>query len=221
MNLFKGILFVITLGVFVFLLGCATVEKGGGEPVRLKEPRIKPLAKSEWTAEQLRILEPWKNPDGSVINVFTTMANHPKFTEAWNPFGLYILRGQTLPPRDREILILRIGWLCRAEYEFGRHRIVGKRVGLTDEEIDRIPNGPKAPGWNAFDATLLRATDELYHDSFITDATWNALAKRYNEKQLVDLVGTVGQYSLVSMMLNTFGVQLEPGVPGFPKGKNK
>jgi 4-carboxymuconolactone decarboxylase len=221
MKLFKGMLSAIILGFFVLLLGCATVEKGSGERVRLKEPRIKPLAKSEWSAEQQRLLKPWKGPDGSVINVFTTMASHPKFMDAWNPFGLYILREQTLPPRDREILILRIGWLCRSEYEFGRHRIVGKRVGLTDEEIDRIPEGAKAAGWNAFDVTLLQASDELYYDSFITDATWNALAKRYNQQQLVDLVGTVGQYSLVSMLLNSFGVQLEEGVPGFPKGKGK
>jgi alkylhydroperoxidase family enzyme len=189
--------------------------------VRLKEPRIKPLAQSEWNAEQQRILNPWKRPDGSVVNVFTTMANHPKFMDSWNPFGLYILRESTLPPREREILILRMGWLCRSEYEFGRHRIVGRSVGLTDEEINRIMEGPKAAGWDAFDATLLRATDELYYDAFITDATWNALAKRYNQQQLVDVVATVGLYSLVSMLLNSFGVQLEEGVPGFPKGKDK
>jgi 4-carboxymuconolactone decarboxylase len=221
MKLFKGILSVIILGFLVFLFGCATLEKGSGERVRLKEPRIKPLAKSEWTAEQQRLLKPWIGPDGSAINVFTTMANHPKFMDAYNPFGLYILRQQTLPPRDREILILRIGWLCRSEYEFGRHRIVGKGVGLTDEEINRITEGPKAAGWDAFDATLLRATDELYYDSFITDATYNALAKRYNQYQLVDVVATVGQYNLVSMLLNSFGVQLEEGVLGFPKGKDK
>ena len=81
--------------------------------------------------------------------------------------------------------------------------------------------GPKAAGWDAFDATLLRATDELYSDAIITDATWNALAKRYNQQQLVDVVATVGQYSLISMLLNSLGVQLEEGVPGFPQGKDK
>ena len=97
MKLFKGILSVIILGFLVFPLGCATLEKGSGEQVRLKEPRIKPLAKSEWSAEQQRLLDPWKSPDGSAINVFTTMANHPKFMDAWHPYGLYILRQQTLP----------------------------------------------------------------------------------------------------------------------------
>lgn len=222
MKLSTGILAVTILGVFVFLLGCAALERGSGERVRLKEPRIKPLAESEWSAEQQRLLNPWKRADGSVVNVFTTMVNHPKFMEAWNPFGLYILsRQQTLPPRDREILILRSGWLCRSEYEFGRHRIVGKREGMTDEEINRITEGPKASGWDAFDATLIRAADELYYDSFISDVTWNALAKRYNQQQLVDVVATVGQYHLVSMLLNSFGVQLEEDATGFPKGKDK
>ena len=221
MKSFKGILSVIVLGFFVFVIGCATLEKGSGERVRLKEPRIKPLAESEWNAEQQRILSPWKRPGGRVINIFATMANHPKLADKWNSFGLYILRESTLPPREREMLILRIGWLCRSEYEFGQHTVVGKSAGLTDEEIKRITEGPKATGWDPFDASLLRAVDELYYDAFIADATWNALAKRYNQQQLMDVVATVGQYNLVSMFLNSFGVQLDEGVPGFPKSKEK
>ena len=221
MKSFKGILSVIVLGFFVFVIGCATLEKGSGERVRLKEPRIKPLAESEWNAEQQRILSPWKRPGGRVINIFATMANHPKLADKWNSFGLYILRESTLPPREREMLILRIGWLCRSEYEFGQHTVVGKSAGLTDEEIKRITEGPKATGWDPFDASLLRAVDELYYDAFITDATWNALAERYNQQQLMDVVATVGQYNLVSMFLNSFGVQLDEGVPGFPKSKEK
>ena len=92
---------------------------------------------------------------------------------------------------------------------------------MTDEEIRRITEGPKAPGWDPLDATLLQAVDELHADAFITDATWNALAKRYNKQQLIDVVATIGQYNLVSMFLNSFGVQLDEGVPRFPKGKDK
>jgi alkylhydroperoxidase family enzyme len=218
----KEILSIIILGFFVFVIGCATLEKGGGERVRLKEPRIKALAESEWTAEQQKILNPFRSKrDGRVVNVWATIVNDPKMMEAWSPFALYTLRGSTLPPREREILMLRIGWLCQAEYLFGHHTVIGKSVGLTDEEIKRITEGPKAPGWDPFDATLLRAVDELHADAFITDATWNALAKRYNKEQLMDVVATVGQYNLLSMFLNSFGVQLDKGVPGFPQGKDK
>ena len=189
--------------------------------MRLKEPRIKPLAESECNAEQQRILNRVKRPDGSIINSNKTVVNHPKLADRWITFNSYIGRESTLPSREREILILRIGWLCRSEYEFGRHTLNGKSAGLTDEEIKRITEGPKAAGWDPFDATLLEAVDELHDDAFITDATWNALAKRYNQQQLMDLIATVGEYNFVSMFLNSVGVQLDEGVPGFPTAKDK
>jgi 4-carboxymuconolactone decarboxylase len=186
--------------------------------VRLKEPRLKPLAQSEWTEEQQKILAPLIR-DGNVLNVYSTMVRHPKMTEKWLSFASYILRRSTLPARDREILILRIGWLCRSEYEFGQHTLLGIASGLSPEEVIRITEGPDAPGWEPFDAALLRAADELHADSFISEDTWKALANRYDEKQLMDAVMTVGQYHLVSMLLNTFGVQPDPGIPGFPDRK--
>lgn len=223
MKSFKEILSTIIVGFLVFLIGCAALEKGRGERSRLKEPRIKPLAESEWNAEQQKLLNPLRvaRLGGRVANVNTTLANHPKLQESWLPFGRYIFGESSLPPRERELLVLRIGWLCQSEYEFGQHTVLGKSAGLTDEEIKRITEGPKAPAWDPFDAALLRAVDELHADAFITDATWNALAKRYNKQQLMDVVATVGMYNLVSMFLNSFGVQLDEGVPGFPKGKDK
>jgi len=217
----KGILSVIVLVFFLSVIGCATVNKGGDERVRLKEPRIKPLPASEWTEGQQKILNTRKSTDGSILNLYPTLVRNPIMAERFLTFAGYILRESTLPPREREILILRIGWLCQSEYEFGQHTLVGKSVGLTSEEIFRITEGPNASGWDPFDATLLRAVDELHSDAFITDATWNALAKRYNEKQLMDLVLTVGDYNMISMYLNTMGVQLEEGKAGFPKGKDK
>ena len=221
MKSFKGILLIITSVLFVFLIGCATLDKGDGERVRLKEPRIKPLAESECNAEQQRILNRVKRPDGRIINSNKTVVNHPKLADRWITFNFCILRESTLPPRDREILILRIGWLCRSEYEFGQHTLIGKSAGLTDEEIRRITEGPRAAGWDPFDAILLQAVDELHANAFITDATWNALAKRYNQQQLMDVIATVGEYTFVSMFLNSVGVQLDEDAPGFPKGKDK
>ena len=74
-----------------------------------------------------------------------------------------------------------------------------------------------APGWSAHDKLLLTATDELRKDAMISDATWAGLAKTYNEQQLMDVVFTVGNYNLVSMALNTLGVQAEPGLAGLPR----
>ncbi|MFX0048312.1 MAG: carboxymuconolactone decarboxylase family protein [Candidatus Hermodarchaeota archaeon] len=153
---------------------------------------------------------------GRIINIFPTLARHEKLLKRWLVFARHILGKSSLPARDREILILRIGWLCQAEYEWGQHVKIGKEIGLIDDEIQGIMDGPDSKRWNAFDATLLRAVDELYYDSFISGPTWKKLTERYNTQQLLDLVFTVGQYNLVSMALNTLGVQLEDDTNGFP-----
>jgi alkylhydroperoxidase family enzyme len=182
--------------------------------MRLTQPRVEPLAEEKWDDETREMLERLK-VDGRVFNIFRTLAAHPKLLKHWLVFGNHILIKSTLPPRERELLILRVGWLCRAEYEWGQHVVIGKRAGLTDDEINRIKEGPDAPGWGEFDATLLRAVDELRAQAFISDAVWDALSARYNTQQLLDLVFTVGQYNLVSMALNTLGVRLDEGIAGF------
>ena len=195
-----------------------TRELDQREIIRLSEPRIHPQNESEWDEDARTLIEGFKKiSKGPVTNIMATLANYSKLYKRWRVFGNHILFKSSLPPRDREILILRIGWLCQAEYEWGQHVIIGKRAGLNDEEIIQIIEGPNAEGWDAFDATLVRAVDELYIDSFITDATWQKIAVKYNKHQLIDLVFTVGQYNLVSMALNTLGVQLEDGIDGFPK----
>ncbi|HEV2685476.1 MAG TPA: carboxymuconolactone decarboxylase family protein [Actinomycetota bacterium] len=153
---------------------------------------------------------------GPAVNIFRTLIRHPKLFKRWLVFANHVLFKSTIPARDREILILRTGWRCRAEYEWGQHVIIGKAASLSDEEIARIAEGPAAPGWDPFEATLMRAADELHDDQFVSDATWKALAERYSTHQLMDVVFAVGQYTLVSMALNSFGVQLDPGVDGFP-----
>jgi 4-carboxymuconolactone decarboxylase len=184
--------------------------------MRLTKPRVDPIPESEWS-DEIREILPRGPGAGPAPNIFATLARHPKLLKRWLVFGAHVLGKSSLPAREREILILRVGWLCRCEYEWAQHAVIGRRVGLSDDEIRRIGLGPSAPGWDPFDAALLTAADELRADSMITDATWSALAARYDTPQLLDLVFTVGQYTLVSMALNTLGVQLDEGLEGFPR----
>jgi alkylhydroperoxidase family enzyme len=173
-------------------------------------PRITPLPYAEWD-EEIRPLS--ADPP---INVFGTLAHHPKLMKRWIVFGAHVLGKSTLSARDRELLILRTGWKCRSPYEWGQHVVIARASGITDDEIQRVAEGPDAPGWDPFDAALLRAADELHDDSMITDATYAALADRYDTQQLLDLVFAVGQYHLVSMALNTFRVERDDGATGVP-----
>ena len=185
--------------------------------MRLSEPRVPPLQDSELDAEASALLDPIRSTRDEVPNIFRTLARHPKLLKRWLVFGNHILAKSTLPAREREIVILRVGYRCNAIYEWTQHVRIGKGSGLTDAEIDRIAEGPTARGWSEFDAALVRAADELHDDAMVSDATWKTLAQRYETRQLMDLIFTVGQYHTVSMALNSLGVQTEQGDTAFPQ----
>jgi 4-carboxymuconolactone decarboxylase len=90
--------------------------------------------------------------------------------------------------------------------------ILGLRAGLTKEEVDRVQSGADAPGWDAEDAELLRAADELHEHACIQPPTWERLAVRFNTQQMMDLVFLVGCYDVLAMAMKSFQTQLEPGV---------
>ncbi|MHB1787405.1 MAG: carboxymuconolactone decarboxylase family protein, partial [Acidimicrobiales bacterium] len=163
---------------------------------RPSSPRIAPLPLDAIDDEASDLLASASTPGAPATNIFATLVRHPGLFRKWLPFGGKLLSGK-LPGREREILILRTGWLCRSEYEWGQHVLIGKAAGLTDEEIKRIQAGPDA-GWEPFDATLLRAADELHADNCISDSTWDGLAARYEQRQLIELAMLVGHYHLVA-----------------------
>lgn len=189
--------------------------------MRPKTPRLRAIPPEEWSDEARDALGPVARPGAPfpALNIFRTLANYPKLAKRWMVFANHVLGKNSLPAREREILILRIGWLCRAEYEWAQHVVIGKREGLSDDEIRRIGVGPDAPGWSPLDRALLRATDELHRDACVSDRTWAELVTYLKPQQLMDVVFTVGNYNLVSMALNSFGVELDPGLAGFPKDR--
>ena len=179
--------------------------------MRLTTPRIAPVTDEQLTQDQKDILGPMIE-SGRVLNIFRTLVSAPKAARGFLGWGRYILSQRNdLPPREREIVILRTGFLCKSGYEWTQHVPIALRSGLTEAEVARIKTGASDPDWSAVDAALLRASDELHNDQFITDATWTALRAHFSEKQCMDVVFTAAQYTQVSMILNSFGVQLDKG----------
>jgi alkylhydroperoxidase family enzyme len=179
--------------------------------MRIAAPRIAPLKDDELTEEQREALKPMFATGRPVLNIFRTLARAPKALTRFNDWGSYVLsRRNSLTAREREIVILRVGFLCKSGYEFTQHTRIGLEAGLTPDEIGRIKAGADA-GWSPAEAALIRAADELVKDHFVSDATWAALSQHFDEKQRMDVVFTAGQYTQVSMFLNTFGVQLDAG----------
>lgn len=150
------------------------------------------------------------------LNIFLTLAKNEDLYTAFLSLGSYLLsRKGTIPRREREIVILRVGWNSGSEYEFGQHTLIGLHVGLTDAEISRLASDG-VDGWDDGDATLVAMCDELCRDNVVSDATWARLAQRWSEPQLLELLVLAGFYRLVSGFLRSVGVQREPGTPGFP-----
>ncbi len=119
-----------------------------------------------------------------------------------------------LEMRDRKLAILRTGWLCQAPYEFGEHVNQSRRFGLTDEEIERITVGSTAPEWNDHERAILCAVEELHADSMVSDKTWEQLAKRFDEHQLVELLVLIGQFVATAYFQNSMRLRLEAGNEG-------
>jgi 4-carboxymuconolactone decarboxylase len=186
-----------------------------------KQPRIAPLPESEWEgdiAEVLNALPPGADAPIGEYNIFRTLARHPDLFRSWIRFGGYLLVGGTLPATDRELMILRTAVRCRSSYEWGQHVRVSLRLGMDRDVIDRVVEGPTAPGWTEHEATLLRAVDELHDDARISESTWGALADTYDETQLIELTMLIGQYHMVAFTLNSLGVELDEGLEALPEG---
>lgn len=179
--------------------------------MRLKQPRISPLTRDEVEPALADAF-----PDGPGRNVVATFARHLELVTKWGPFAGYLMSGSTLTARDRELAVLRVGWLSQSEYQWAEHVGPALEAGLTRDEIERVTNGADAAGWGASERAILKATEELHADAFISNETWSLL-EGYSDHQKMDLIFTVGQYMTISMALNSLGVQLEPGVSGFPR----
>lgn len=179
--------------------------------MRLSAPRIAPVPQEQWTPEQSEIAAPMVARN-NMLNIFRTLLTHPDAMRGFMGWASYVLsKRNTLPPREREIVVLRTGLLCRSGYEWTQHVEIGLRSGLNEADIAAIKVGAGSPHWRPAESALISACDELIRDHFITDATWQALGAHFNTRQCMDVVFTAAQYTQVSMILNTFGVQLDEG----------
>jgi alkylhydroperoxidase family enzyme len=188
-------------------------------------PRIQPIPVAQWNETILDALgafptglkfvlsghqaDPSSAPRGS--NVLGVLSQHPPLAKAFLTFNTYIATASSLPPRLRELIILRISWLRYSEYEFIQHTIIGQRVGLTAADIERIQQDTGTAGWDDADATVLHAVDELHLHARIQDQTWNALKPLLDTRQIMDLLFLVGCYHTLALVMNSLDVPLEPG----------
>jgi alkylhydroperoxidase family enzyme len=182
--------------------------------------RIRPLPPDEWPAEMNEALaalrpahprHPFPRREGrpKALNALGTLARHPELARAFHAFNGHVLFASTLSPRQRELLVLRVASVRESSYEWEQHVVLAEDAGLEVDEIDRIAQGADAPGWSPLDQAMLRAVDELVEDGMVSDPTWKVLAGELDERQVMDLVFTVGAYEVLAMAFRTFDVELD------------
>jgi len=179
------------------------------------KPRIPPAA--EPSPEAVEVLEKSPAIDGRPLNIFGTLAHHPLLLKRYIALGGVFLRFGLIPARERELVILRTAWWTGSVYEFGQHTRLGQAAGLTPAEVARLAL-PHVEGWPADDAALLAMVEDLQREDRVSDPTWEKLAGRWSEAELIGLLALVGFYRMTAGFLNSAGVEAEPGVPGWPEG---
>jgi alkylhydroperoxidase family enzyme len=149
----------------------------------------------------------------SVSNLELMLGNHPNVAKAYLGFGLQLLLSGELSERDRELIVLRVAWRTKATYSWGHHvhHMQGK---FSPEDFAALREGPDAKHWSAYEAALVRASDEVLDDHRIADATWQVLAGRLNTRQLMEVVFVVGNYSMLAACERSFGFTLEEAFQG-------
>lgn len=169
----------------------------------MDEPlRIAPIAPEAFTDEQRALVGDW-----SAMNFARVIVAHPGLYRALMPLIAKLIAGSDLPPRDREVLVLRTLALCDETYETAHHVLIARGAGMSDAEIEAAQQG--AAGLSSFDRTLAAAAEELVREQTVSDATWRALAERYSEVQLMEVTALVGGYALMAMLTKSYGIPLE------------
>lgn len=182
-----------------------------------KTPRIPPLPREEWTDPAREVFAFWGEPnaweEGSKTNIINTMATNPPLGMAYSVWGKHLLMNNSIATRQQELIILRVAWRVKSEYEWHNHVGYALKGGITIEEIGKLREDISAHPWSDQDKAVLNATDQLIDKGQIDDATWAALLKFYDKKQMMDLVFTIGHYVMTSWALTAFGVELESPDP--------
>src|SRR6185312_9067263 len=180
----------------------------------LTTPRISVLEPAEMTPAARKIFDP-TDSGREIIPLYRTYAHHPRLAAPRQLQSFHINSKTTLSMREKEMTLVRITYLNGGDYPWAEHVINARKVGVTDDEIRRLST-PHSTGWNAKEAALVRAIDEIYAADKISDETWKALTPNYSDSQILDLLVAAAGYRMTAMSSNSFGVQLAPGMERMP-----
>jgi alkylhydroperoxidase family enzyme len=151
---------------------------------------------------------------GRLFHLDRLLLHSPPFAAAWNAFMREVRTGLSLPPKLREIAICTVAVLNRAEYEFHHHAPLLVDAGGTAEQVEALrrleQGGELAAVFDAAERAVVRLTTEMTRAVQVGDATFAAArAALQSQQQVVELVGVIAAYNMVSRFLVALGVEPE------------
>jgi 4-carboxymuconolactone decarboxylase len=157
----------------------------------------------------------------NAVNLMATLAHDRAVMKAVNQLSKAVVVETSVPRRQVELAVLRMGWNCRCEYEFGQHILFGRDAGLTEQEIEDTTLPIADVAWADADRAVLQVVDDLYLDDCVRDETWAEISAHFDSQAIVALIAAAGCYRLVAAFLNSVGVERDEGVPGWPESRSR
>ncbi len=150
------------------------------------------------------------------LSIFRTVAHNPRVLHRMVIGGL--LDKGSISVADRELVILRVCGVCKAEYEWGVHvAAFAKKAGFEEVQInDTTAQESDSSLWSDSQNLIIALVDQLHVNNQVSDELWEDLAKAFEEEQLIELIMVAGLYHAVSFMVNACKVEREAFAPGFP-----
>jgi alkylhydroperoxidase family enzyme len=153
------------------------------------------------------------------INVFRAMLQNPPAASRVANFLTTMLFEGKLDQRIRELVILRIGWRLKSEYEFCQHVAVAKRIKMSEQDILGVRDPDACTSYNELDRAVIRMTDELIERAEISPATRAIISRSFTPEQMVELLLAVGNWTMFAIFLKNAEIPLDAGVPSWPEGR--
>lgn len=169
-------------------------------------PICPPVADADWPEDLAAMREGFAGK----LNVYRVMAHHPALLEAWASFRNHVVSADVLGKQLSEVAILRTGHHMRSRYEWSHHVSRGRACGMSDARIASIAG--ETGQMSAEDATVATAVDELFGQGRLAPETLASLASLVGMKGVFDVMATVGMYSTLGYIVNTFETPLDQDI---------
>lgn len=171
--------------------------------------RVTLLEKEDVDPTTREMYQKIEDSGGEVINLLKALAHSPKICRDWNRLGITLLLKGDLSPKLRELAILRVGDLARANYEWTKHVPMALMAGASQEQIDALPNWADASCFDDKEQAVLQYTDEVALNIRASEDTFQKITVFLSQKEIIELTTTIGYYGMVSRTLESLQIELE------------